>query len=58
MDLERIAGGKKEIDLKQLGYGKLLARGKVKHKLTVRVEKFSASAKEKIEKAGGKVISG
>ena len=34
---------------------KLLGRGEVTKKLTVKVAKVSASAKEKIEKAGGKV---
>lgn len=34
---------------------KLLGRGDVTKKLTVKVAKISASAKEKIEKAGGKV---
>ncbi len=59
MDLQRIAlkKGLREIDLSKLGYGKLLGRGEIKQKLTVKVEKFSASAKEKLEKAGGKLIS-
>ena len=43
------------IDLKKLGYGKLLSKGVVDRAITVRVEKFSAKAKEKIEKAGGKI---
>ena len=34
---------------------KLLGRGEVNKKFTVKVAKISASAKEKIEKAGGKV---
>jgi len=33
---------------------KVLGNGELKKKLTVRANKFSASAKEKIEKAGGK----
>jgi large subunit ribosomal protein L15 len=32
---------------------KVLARGELKKKLTVRVHRFSAQAKEKIEAAGG-----
>ena len=38
---------------------KVLGNGEISKKLTVEVEKISASAKEKIEKAGGsvKVIS-
>jgi large subunit ribosomal protein L15 len=34
---------------------KVLADGDIKHPLTVRANKFSASAKAKIEAAGGKV---
>lgn len=58
-DLERIAikKGLKEIDLRELGYGKLLGAGEVTQKLTIKAGKFSASAKEKIEKAGGKIIT-
>ena len=33
---------------------KILGRGELTKKLTVKVSKFSASAQEKIEKAGGK----
>ena len=33
---------------------KILADGELKHALTVKANKFSAAAKEKIEKAGGK----
>ena len=36
---------------------KVLGNGEITKKLTVSVEKISASAKEKIEKAGGKVVS-
>jgi len=35
---------------------KILGSGELKKRLTVRAEKFSATAKEKIEKAGGQVI--
>ena len=48
----------KEINLRELGYDKLLGTGKVKQKLVVKADMFSASAKEKLEKAGGKLISG
>ncbi|GFN40326.1 MAG: uL15 family ribosomal protein [Thaumarchaeota archaeon] len=47
--------GKKIIDLKQLGYDKLLGGGEVKTGYTVKVSRFSASAQEKIKKAGGEV---
>ncbi len=57
-DLERIAlkKGLKEINLKELGYDKLLGAGQVTRKLIVKADMFSASAKEKIERAGGKLI--
>lgn len=58
-NLERIALQKKlkEIDLKALGYEKLLGTGEVKGKLIVKADMFSAKSKEKIEKAGGKIVS-
>lgn len=43
------------VDGKKAGYGKLLGTGKVNQKLIVRNMKVSASAREKIEAAGGKV---
>ena len=43
------------IDLEKLGYEKLLGKGHVKHKLKVRAPSLSASAREKIEAAGGSV---
>ena len=36
---------------------KILGRGDLKSKLTITAHKFSASAKEAIEKAGGEVIT-
>ena len=36
---------------------KVLGNGEITKKLTLSVEKISASAKEKVEKAGGKVVS-
>lgn len=47
--------GSYSIDLKELGYNKLLSTGKVKDKLSIKVKYASAKAIEKIEKAGGKV---
>jgi ribosomal protein L15 len=44
------------VDLKKLGYNKLLARGSVDKKMTIRVRKASAFSIEEIESAGGKVI--
>ena len=43
------------INLTQLGYTKLLSRGTPKRKYHVTVNACSQKAKEKIEKAGGKV---
>jgi large subunit ribosomal protein L15 len=37
---------------------KILGDGKIAKKLTVKVEAISASAKEKVEKAGGSVVAG
>lgn len=42
--------------LNRLGYDKLLGKGQVTHPLIVRVESYSKSAAEKIEKAGGKIL--
>ena len=52
-DLERM--GETEIDLKKLGYGKLLGKGKVTRSIIVTVDSCSAQAKEKVEKAGGRI---
>jgi large subunit ribosomal protein L15 len=38
------------------GLVKVLGRGELKHALTIAAHKFSASAKEKIEAAGGKAV--
>jgi len=45
--------GKIAINLKELGYTKLLGAGKVTHKLNVTVAGASPKAEEKIKKAGG-----
>ncbi len=52
-ELARMDGN--DFDLKKLGYGKLLGRGKIERAVTVRAEQVSKQAKEKIEKAGGKI---
>ena len=51
------SGAKNEIDLVALGYDKLLGSGKVRGAYKVRVPTASSKAKEKIENAGGEVIS-
>lgn len=57
-DVEKLAKDlkKNEIDLNEFGYTKLLARGDVSLPLIIKVKKFSSAAKEKLEKAGGKII--
>lgn len=47
-----------DINLTELGYGKLLSKGAVTAALTVRVAACSPKAREKIEAAGGKIVSG
>jgi len=44
------------LDLKALGYDKLLGSGKVTHPLVLRVDSFSKSAAEKIKEAKGKIL--
>ena len=45
------------IDLKKLGYDKLLGKGTISKKVNVIIPSFSKSAKEKIEKIGGQIIN-
>jgi large subunit ribosomal protein L15 len=44
------------LDISKLGYEKLLSGGKITKKLMIKAKSFSKKAKEKIEKAGGKII--
>jgi len=48
-------GGEKWIDLTELGYDKLLGGGQTENAYVVKVEKFSASAEEKVKQSGGEV---
>jgi len=50
-------GGKKIVDLTSAGYDKLLGGGKVTNAYSVKVEKFTASAEEKLKAVGGEVLS-
>ena len=52
-DIDKMEGN--VVDLKKLGYDKLLGKGKIGRAVTVTVGSFSAHAKEKIEKAGGRI---
>jgi len=44
------------IDLKSLGFDKLLGTGKLANKLRIKVAAFSASAAEKVKEAGGEIV--
>lgn len=45
------------LNLKALGYDKLLGTGKVSHKFIIQADSFSEGAKKKIEGAGGMIES-
>lgn len=47
---------KKEIDLNEFGYQKVLSSGRLTQPLTIKAEIFVERAKQKIEEAGGKAI--
>ncbi len=47
--------GQYQVDLKELGYGKLLGAGSPKEEYNIKVEKASDSAVEKVEDNGGNV---
>ncbi|HXG73755.1 MAG: uL15 family ribosomal protein [Candidatus Nitrosotenuis sp.] len=49
-------GGKKILDLDSLGYDKLLGGGQLKTAYAVKIQQYTASAEEKIKKAGGEVL--
>lgn len=55
-ELERLAGGKKELDLSKHGYGKVLGGGRISSALTVKAYIFTEKAKAKIENAKGKAV--
>jgi len=54
--LKKINLEKNEINLSELGYEKLLGKGKVTKPFIIKVKEFSEIAKNKIESVGGKVI--
>ncbi len=56
-ELPETSGGSQTIDLTSMGYTKLLGTGKIAKALTVKISSCSKSAAEKIEQAGGKVLS-
>jgi len=54
--LKRLNLESNEIDLSELGYEKLLGKGKVTKPFIIKVKEFSERAKNKIESAGGMII--
>ena len=54
--LERMAAGKKAINLAELGYYKVLGSGAISAAIEVTAASFSKGAVGKIEAAGGKVV--
>jgi large subunit ribosomal protein L15 len=50
------AKGGAELDLGEVGIGKLLGRGSISTSYKVRVESASAGAKSKLEEAGGSIV--
>ncbi len=57
-DIEKIANAenKKEINIKDFGFEKVLGSGKLSGPIVVKAESFSKSAVRKIEQAGGKAV--
>ncbi len=47
----------REIDLAKLGYDKLLSRGSISKAMTIKTLFCSEKAKQKIEAAGGKIVT-
>lgn len=56
-ELARLAVKEKEIDVTKLGYDKVLGAGEWRSSARIKANSFSARAKEKIEKAGGKAVT-
>ena len=50
------SGNKFQIDLKALGYQKLLGAGKIDKPVEIKINIFSKKAEQKITKAGGRII--
>ena len=55
-EIEEKFPGKKEINLTEQGYDKLLGAGQIKSKLKITVDTASEKAIKKIEEQGGKII--
>jgi large subunit ribosomal protein L15 len=48
--------GKPMLDLRSIGYNKLLGGGTLQEPIVIKVAKVSATAKQKIELAGGEIV--
>ena len=55
--LQKGKKGKVTVDLKEMGYGKLLGTGRINTPVSVKVLSCSEAAKSKIEEAGGEVLT-
>jgi len=53
--LNLLVNDKKEIDLKELGYDKILGKGNLTKPIVIKNAKVTSGAKEKIEGIGGKI---
>lgn len=56
-DLYARVGSGGQLDLRGLGYEKLLGAGSVRGSYTITVDSYSARAKEKVEAAGGRIVT-
>jgi large subunit ribosomal protein L15 len=56
-EVVKLAGKEKKIDLTALGYDKLLGTGEIRKPLEIKVDYYSAGAKEKVEASKGKIVS-
>ena len=50
-------GEKKVLDLTKLGYDKLLGGGKLANAYTIKVDKYTTTAEQKVKQAGGEVLT-
>lgn len=55
-DIEKMAGDKKEINLLDHGYERVLGTGEIKRPLRITARHFSARAEEKIKKVKGEAV--
>ncbi len=58
IEIEKIASklGKNKINVSELGYNKVIGKGKLTQPLEIEAKVFSEKAKVKIEEAGGKAV--